>query len=792
MKLRLFVLGAAMVTVVCAPYKQLQPKPELSPAEQGYIELKNNKKDFMLKKQKKYFIQFPAPAENNFYLVVANKQKKSFTSYLVGEMTSKKLPGAKIADESEADTLSVFPVTKGTTGYYFMLEGVAADLQLTVNYRYTPQWRFKFENKHADYRKILADNTVDRKAYESIGPGRHLEGTNYASVIATVSKHRAAIDDVYKQLLAIESIFPTSIVNSQDPAYLKYKELKAAIETEMQFQDAYLATLRFFEKEFACRGNPVELVKSVADFISFFAIKNTLAPAVVSEAQSVMASRLTEVVPFYNQRLKGKNDAKPFEQETYFVRELLRIGDLYGTASIPTPPDYTALAAFVKDYQSRSNALIAAQDTVRLIHKAVDSDNTMPADNFFSSMVTRAKAVKGSLPATLGETYGDYADYNCAENLNNEIATLSKQIETDLAGYQEADAIVPNLNVLKAQKDYSTMLGILKQKSHLQFLLNKYAALDKMSVEEQGNRIGEALANRSWALSEQNLRRLHDDNNFLNPAEILPIKKAVVEEYEDSLYTQIDRYSRARINKFVEENFKTVENVDSLYSDSVFLPAYDVTFSSGSRSELIQRKNALIADLAKMKDDEFPVKAITLLYKDFIGKPEDNGVLKARAIVTHGTYYKGTDKQIKIRIAECDPMAMKWITKPTDYRRVFALPVTTSKRGKNKYMVRLNVDIETEANFPVYDINIKLPKEVAANAGTEKWYDAILLNKKELKNEGRFTISAPTAANDYECQITPVQMTKGKGNILEISFTHPSFKVLPVSVMVQKPIIKKN
>ena len=106
--------------------------------------------------------------------------------------------------------------------------------------------------------------------------------------------------------------------------------------------------------------------------------------------------------------------------------------------------------------------------------------------------------------------------------------------------------------------------------------------------------------------------------------------------------------------------------------------------------------------------------------------------------------------------------------------------------------VRLNVDIETEAKFPVYDVNIKLTKEVAGNAATEQWYDKIKLNKKELKNEGRFTISSPTAANEYECQITPVQMTKGKGNILEITFFHNTFKVHPVSVMVQKPIIKKN
>jgi hypothetical protein len=199
-----------------------------------------------------------------------------------------------------------------------------------------------------------------------------------------------------------------------------------------------------------------------------------------------------------------------------------------------------------------------------------------------------------------------------------------------------------------------------------------------------------------------------------------------------------------------------------------------------------------VADLAAMKENEFPARAVKLLFEQFIKNPDDNGVLKARAVVAHGRYYQGKDKDTKARIAECDPLTAKWIVKPKEYRRVFAIPVTDSRRGKNKYMIRLNVNIPTEAMFPVYDVNIKLPREIAANAAASQWYDAISINKSLIKNEGRFSISAPAAANDYECQVTPVQMNKDKANVLEITFTHDSFKVLPVSVMVQKPIIKKN
>jgi hypothetical protein len=193
-----------------------------------------------------------------------------------------------------------------------------------------------------------------------------------------------------------------------------------------------------------------------------------------------------------------------------------------------------------------------------------------------------------------------------------------------------------------------------------------------------------------------------------------------------------------------------------------------------------------------MKQFEFPAKAIRLLYEQFVRTPDDNGVLKARAIIAHSRHYAGDDKEIKMRVSEVDPLLAKWITKPTEYRRVFVIPVTDNQKGKNKYVVRFNIKIPTEAMFPVYDVNIKLPKEVAQDAAAAQWYDEISLNGKQLKNEGRFTITAPMASNNYECQITPVQMNKDTKNFLELVFHSAGFKVLQVSVTVQKPIIKKN
>ena len=154
------------------------------------------------------------------------------------------------------------------------MEGISQDLVLNIDYRYTPQWRFKFETKHAGFKETLQKNKVDRNTYNSIGSGNHLQGTNFPTVIDKVKGHSAEIEKVYKELLAIESIFPAGIVNSKDEAYENYKKLKSDIEDEMKFQANYLMVLNFFGKEFASKGNPAQFLNSVEDFISFFESKD--------------------------------------------------------------------------------------------------------------------------------------------------------------------------------------------------------------------------------------------------------------------------------------------------------------------------------------------------------------------------------------------------------------------------------------------------------------------------------------------------------------------------------------
>jgi len=798
MKLKCVFLSALLFVTGCATYKQLQPKPEPSPVEQGYIELKHDQKNFELKKEKHYFIAFPGSQEDHFYLILDISDKKKIKTVFTSSLIDKKTLGEKISDETPyPDSISVFPIDNKIPQYFWVIDNVPENMVLTLKYRYAPQWRYKFETHYTSFNATLAANRVDRTIYNGIGAGFKLDGFNYALVTDTVGRHTAELDKIHKKLLEIENIFPAKILNSKDVAYQNYLALRKDLEDEILFQKSYKTALEFFYKESKCRSNPLDFLAGIDDFTRFFSDKTSYPENLRKEAQSVIKNDLDVLPSFYNQRLGNKTDIKPLEEEFFRLSAFNKTGKLYEAAAIDKSKEYADLMQFMNDFQEKSRTLAALTDSVDKLVNYVKNIPQMPSDEVFKIAITHGESFQAKMPKQFDEHYGKYQKYQCAVALNQEILRFAGALAGQIDQCRQAAVIVSQVNALKAQNDFRGMISILKQNSQISVLGDKYHELDKMSITKQATAVKTALSSNLWAEAEGGLQRLHTDSMFLNLSEVKSMKTGAVLDLEDSLYQKVERLTRAKVNKFLEEKVNTLENVDSLYNDSVFFPAYNITFSSGSKADLIKRKNQLVADLGKMKENEFPAKAIKLLYEQFIRNPEDNGVLKARAIVAHGNHYKFIDKkgeenEIRIRVAECNPLSAKWITKPKDYRRIFALPVSDNRRGKNKYVFRLNVRIPTEAAFPVYDVNIKLPKDLAQNAASSQWYDEINCNKKPLKNEGRFSITAPSAANDYECQITPVQMNKDGNNILEVVFTSNSFKVIPVSIMVQKPIIKKN
>jgi hypothetical protein len=189
---------------------------------------------------------------------------------------------------------------------------------------------------------------------------------------------------------------------------------------------------------------------------------------------------------------------------------------------------------------------------------------------------------------------------------------------------------------------------------------------------------------------------------------------------------------------------------------------------------------------------QFPETAIKLIYKDLTRAPHDRGVEKARAILAHAKFYKGKDKSVRNIIDECDPMIAKTLSKPKEYRRLLVLPVNETASSLNEYVFRVNVKIPSEAQFPVFDVNFKVPPEIAEHAGAKQWFTEMTLNKKVVKTEGHMRVIAPSSDNDFEAQITPVQMSKARDNIIEIRFKYPAFQLFEVSVMAQVPLIRKN
>ncbi|MBP1691896.1 MAG: hypothetical protein H6Q32_1248, partial [Bacteroidetes bacterium] len=249
---------------------------------------------------------------------------------------------------------------------------------------------------------------------------------------------------------------------------------------------------------------------------------------------------------------------------------------------------------------------------------------------------------------------------------------------------------------------------------------------------------------------------------------------------------------RARAEAFTAKNLTVLERVREMYADSAFIPVYTLRYSAEGTSELARKRQQVQNEIDQIRYHRFPENAIRALYRGLTENIADRGVERARAIVAHGANYRGTDPQIKGYVNECDAGVAKAIVRPKDYRRVLALPVTNNPGGTNEYMFRLLLQIPSDAQFPVFDVNIKLPADVARNAGSSPWYSSITINKNPIKNEGRYRITAPTQANGYESMVTPVQMDKGGRNVLEVRFNYPGFRVFEVSTMAQVPIIRKN
>ncbi len=780
--LLLFIAG-------CSSYTELSPDPELTPAELGYIELKDDDDNFELEAGEKYFVNFPKPDLSNFYLVLKLSNKKNLDFYLTPVFDDGEGEASKVQDVySGHDSLSVYRIKPADEQYFWVIENVKQNELLQMDYRYVPMWRFKFEMKYAEYKNILETNRVDRSIYNAIDENYNLSQINFGLEAGKTKNTLAQIKLMNDELKELASLFPSSISNSTDPAYRNFIELSEAVNEEIIFQENYLATMEVFQRESKTGGSIGDFISEADYFLSYLNDYPNIPDRIKNKAKSIFASRLAKAPDYYEDLIIAKRDAKPFG----FNPNINVVSELYSKSTNNVPASFKDVSAYLSRFELEANALQKANEKLADLDGYFRQEGSWPSNSFYDGAITRIKAIQPILPNSMINTDSKFRGYHCTGILEREVTNTQNKLRFLLDGYKTARVLVPRINELAEQNAYKNIISLLNQNRGLAFLLDQYPDVDGKALAQQKAMVERMLRDEDWAGAENLVASMYRDKNYVFMSNIYGTKLAAVRDYEEKIYQAVKLNTRKKLEEFAESNYMNIDNVENLYSDKIFSPVYDISFSSKGEADLARKVNGINDYINNLKHDGFPAISIENIYRDFLRNKSRRGVEKCRAIVTHGKYYKGSSSKIKNMIYECDPQFPKWVKKRATYRTLNALPVTSNKAGTNEYMFKVALDVPKEGKFPVFEINIKLPKEVAQNAASAKWYKTMKLDKTLIKNEGRIKITAPTAENDWEFKISPVQMHTDDRNVLEVRFDFPAFKVLEVSCMAQKPIITRN
>ncbi len=725
----------------CAAYKELEPKPEVIPLERGYIELKNDKTDFELEKEKKYFIKFPTPARENFDLVLTTNVKLALTAYLTNVFDDGNSRKGLIPDEAaSSDTVYVYRLRSRAPTFYWVIDTVQRNLTLSIRYRYVPEWRYTFETKSRQYEETLARNTMDRSTYNAIDKNFNFDTFDFARALDYLSDRTANIKAMKQDLLRLEGIIPPDLATSGDTAYRQFKVLRQKVDDELAFQDNYATVLTLFRKESETHGSVLKFLEAAPSFSDVLSHSDRFPGHIVEKMDAVLLGRLSEVAPYYNNLLATKNDVAPVSPRP----SLDVVRGLYRGCGQEMPSDTQTLLQFLERYNTEAMALQTANAGFQDLGQEFRRDIAAPPPDMYQQLLSRVTQIKSGIPQSQLAFFGKYSSYPCVPLMSQEL-----------------------FKAIRKSNDY-------------------------VALYQRGGSIASLIGSRSWGPAEGQVRQLFNDTDVLDPATVADQKLPMVHGFENQIFTGVKDASERRVDAFVKLHEGAIDNVRDLYQDSAFSPVYELTFSSQGPADLAQKKNAILSHISQLKFYEFPETAIREIYKDLTRNLNDRGVDRARAIVDHGSFYKGEDKQIRAIINECNPLMPKWIVKAKEYRSLFALPVSSNRTGSNEYMFRIRLNIPSEAQFPVFDVNLKLPQDLVAKASQQQWYDEITIDKKPIKNEGRFRITAPGSSNNYESQISPVEMDKEGNHILEVRFRYPGYRVFEVSAMAQVPIIRKN
>jgi hypothetical protein len=779
----LFLLGG------CATFKELKPIPPLQPAERGFIELRNDDEIFFLKKDNKYFIKFPRPLEVHFYLALQASAKRTVHNYCTATFDDGKPPILPILDEAaDQDSLSVFVIDTSNAFYYWVIDTVYQDTPLSIRYRYVPQWRYAVENKYDLYRGIFVDNSFDRHAYEAMGPQFNFAAFDAAAEQQKLQAKTKLLSDMNSELIKLEKVFPANIAASHDTMYQRYAGLRDDTRGELKFQSDYDAVLSILQKESETKGDFIAFMNRSQEFEQFLNQKNRFRAPILEYLKSVFLRRLEDAFSSYEAQLSSKNDISDIVLKP-------PIGDvekLFIACGQQLPTNLIQVRNYANEFNVLAKGVRDAQTTYEAVTSIMQQKVPWPENSYYPELISKLDKAKSTNTENKLDRFERYKYLKMTRLVSAGLQDVLLQIDQREAQFRLADGIVQQINVLKPQKDYKGIIQILRANREMTFVVAHYSDIDELLLKSQADKIREQLDAQDWKGAEDGLSIILNDQNYFSPSQISSKKLQTVQSLESDLYERVRKLSFERADAFAKKNEATIDSVTALYADSSFLPVYTLTFSSESPGRVTQKRRTIETYLNEVKTLRFPEAAIRIIYRELTQAPRDHGIKKARAILTHAKFYKGQDKSIRNIIDECDPLIAKPLTKPKEYRRVLVIPVNEEAISSNEYLFRINVKIPSEAKFPVYDINIKVPSAIADKAGKSQWFTKILLNKKVVKTEGHMRITAPSADNNYEAQITPMEISKDGENIIEVQFNYPSYQLFEVSVMAQVPIIRKN
>ena len=770
----------------CSAYKEISPDPEIKPKINGFVRIKKKKENFKLEKGEKYYVVFAKPAKSRVYLMIENNIKPFseyyFTDKFLKETGYKKIPDLTPDDEN----LSVFPLDTLHAKFYWIIENIAKDTLLYAKYRYIEAWRFGFERDYDKEFALFEKTKVEREKYRRVDLSEKL--TDLQNRLSELEAKSDTLALLRRRVTAMEKYFPDEFRTAKDYDYKKYLIFSNDVEEEYLFQKKSLALLKTIVELKKSENQPDLFLQSVPLFYDFLASQTSIDNSLKNKVKEIIALRLKKIEDYYEKIALKKVDVEPFN----LYPPLETVEKLYEATYGVVPQSFLRYKLFFENFDKNAIELQNYFEYEKRLKEYLAKAPKWLPSRFFDKALALVNKMAENLPEIRPSGFREFRQYTCVTVLTEKVKLIKRSLRKYEREFKEAGFVVAQINNLKKEGAYSEIISLLKNNSALVFLRKHYAFLDKDYIHATEKKIDAAFNAKNWALAENEIKKLFYFNSFLNPKKIEEYRDSVVFKRDQRLFKLVSVYTKARVDSIAEANIGAFENLEQIYSPETFAPLYVFRFDPRGE-EFVKEKNAQLQNYVdKIKFYDYPEKSILKLYDEILRDKNNHGVEKARAILYHGRFYRGSNKKVKNIIDEFNMNIAKTIRAPKTYRKIFVVPVTDNPQGKNEYKFRVQLKIPTEAKFPVYEINIKLPKEIAKNAANEKWYDKITLDGKIIKNEGRIKIIAPSAENNYECKISPVQTDVTGRNILEVSFTFPSYKVYEISVMAQKPIIRKN